>query len=214
MPTKAEPVGSVSGGAWPQWPMRRLRGNFAPTSKPPTASIFAIEAVRLATKVHDAGDRLEADGYLGARRPSRGSSRGKAELPALSRSRIAREPERIPSVPGRDPPRRLAPAVGQARGPPQLEHRIGGLERDYDSGPTPYDPRQTHARHGRRHARTRSRESRNGHSGLQGPSRWATITGKLAVVGWGSTFGAIHQAVKNRRAMRAGGTWRTFMCAT
>ena len=80
-------------------------------------------------------------------------------------------------------------------GTPQLEHRIGGLERDYDTGHISYDP-DNHAR------MTNARADKI--AGIANDIPLQTVAlgedhGKLAVVGWGSTFGAIHQAVKIAR---------------
>lgn len=77
-----------------------------------------------------------------------------------------------------------------------LEHRIGGIERSYDTGDISYEP----ANHQKM---TDLRKAK-----IQGiaddiPLQEVCLgnnTGKLAVVGWGSTFGAIHQAVKRCRA--------------
>src|SRR6266540_1803314 len=80
-------------------------------------------------------------------------------------------------------------------GTPQLEHRIGGLEKDYDSGHISYDP-DNHAR------MTKARADKIAGIARDIPLQDAALGddhGKLAVVGWGSTFGAIHQAVKIAR---------------
>jgi 2-oxoglutarate ferredoxin oxidoreductase subunit alpha len=81
-------------------------------------------------------------------------------------------------------------------GTPGLEHRIGGIERSYDTGDISYDP----ANHQKM---TDLRQAK-----IQGiaediPLQQVNLggsTGRLAVVGWGSTYGAIHQAVKRCRA--------------
>ncbi len=85
-----------------------------------------------------------------------------------------------------------------APGTPGLEHRIGGIEKSYDTGDISYESdnhqRMTDAR-------------RNKILRIAGDLPLQTVaagekTGKLAVVGWGSTFGPIHQAV--RRARQSG----------
>ena len=76
-------------------------------------------------------------------------------------------------------------------GTPGLEHRIGGLEKDYDSGHISYDP-DNHAR------MTKARADKIAGIARDIPLQDVTLgndEGKLAVVGWGSTFGAIHRAV-------------------
>ena len=80
-------------------------------------------------------------------------------------------------------------------GTPGLEHRIGGLEKDYDSGNVSYDPenhqRMTDARH-RKIARIAGDIPPQ--TVEQGPEG-----GALAVVGWGSTHGPISRAVERTR---------------
>jgi 2-oxoglutarate ferredoxin oxidoreductase subunit alpha len=81
-------------------------------------------------------------------------------------------------------------------GTPGLQHRIGGLEKDYDSGNISYDPknhqRMTDARTGKlaRIAAAMAPQTID-----QGEA-----DGDLAVVGWGSTYGAIRVAVGRARA--------------
>lgn len=81
-------------------------------------------------------------------------------------------------------------------GTPGLMHRIGGIEKAVDTGHIDYSP----ANH---QAMTDARKAKI--DGIAVPDQQVTLgdsTGRLAVVGWGSTFGPIHQAV--RRARRAG----------
>lgn len=77
-----------------------------------------------------------------------------------------------------------------------LEHRIGGLEKDYNTGHISYDP-DNHQR------MTAVRAAKI--SGIADDIPLQEIAvgetrGRLAVVGWGSTFGAINQAVRRVRA--------------
>src|SRR5919198_2854734 len=80
-------------------------------------------------------------------------------------------------------------------GTPGLEHRIGGLEKDYDTGHISYDP-DNHARM----TRTRAAKIAGIANGIP-PQRVALGAehGAVAVVGWGSTYGAIHRAVSEVR---------------
>src|SRR5216117_3172478 len=110
----------------------------APTS---TADCFdiAIEAVRLATKYMTPVIVL-SDGYL-AHAAEPWLIPREAELPRFP-VKYRTEPEGFdPFL--RDPDTLARPWVKP--GTPQLEHRIGGLERDYDSGHISYDP-DNHAR--------------------------------------------------------------------
>src|SRR6266702_3776611 len=80
-------------------------------------------------------------------------------------------------------------------GTPGLEHRIGGLEKDYDTGHISYDP-DNHARM----TRTRAAKIAGIANGI--PLQRVALGddhGAVAVVGWGSTYGAIHRAVGEAR---------------
>ena len=80
-------------------------------------------------------------------------------------------------------------------GTPGLEHRIGGLEKDYATGNVSYDPenhqRMTDVRHEKI---ARIADDIPEQTVDQGPE-----SGPLAVVGWGSTHGPISQAVERSR---------------
>ena len=73
-----------------------------------------------------------------------------------------------------------------------MEHRIGGIERSYDTGDISYDPVNHQKMTDLRKAKVDGIAS---DIPLQEVC-YGNTSGKLAVVGWGSTFGAIHQAVK------------------
>ena len=80
-------------------------------------------------------------------------------------------------------------------GTPGMMHRIGGIEKDYDSGHISYDP----ANH---HRMTKVRAAKI--DGIAGDIPHQEVAlgaagGRLAVVGWGSTFGAINQAAARCR---------------
>lgn len=73
-----------------------------------------------------------------------------------------------------------------------LMHRIGGIEKDYNSGNISYDPENHH-----KMTKVRAQKILGIADDIP-PQAVASGNekGKLAVVGWGSTFGAIEQAVK------------------
>jgi 2-oxoglutarate ferredoxin oxidoreductase subunit alpha len=81
-------------------------------------------------------------------------------------------------------------------GTPGLLHRIGGIEKQQGTGNIDYSPANHQAMTDTRKAKV---------DGIAIPDQAIEIGnpgGKLVVVGWGSTFGPIHQAV--RRARRKG----------
>ncbi len=81
-------------------------------------------------------------------------------------------------------------------GTPGLMHRIGGIEKQVDTGHIDYTPEnhqiQTDARKAKIDGIARSIPAQEVCLG--------TTSGKLAIVGWGSTYGPIHQAVRRARA--------------
>ena len=84
-------------------------------------------------------------------------------------------------------------------GTPGLTHRIGGIERNYCTGEISYDP----ANHQKM---TDTRKAKIDGIANFIPEQDVTLGapgGKLAVVGWGSTFGAIQQGVQRARASGA-----------
>jgi 2-oxoglutarate ferredoxin oxidoreductase subunit alpha len=80
-------------------------------------------------------------------------------------------------------------------GTPGLEHRIGGLERSAKSGNISYDP-DNHQKMTDLRAAKIQRIADD--IPLQEPAL-GEPRGDIAVVGWGSTYGPIHQAVRNLR---------------
>ncbi|NIJ36805.1 2-oxoglutarate ferredoxin oxidoreductase subunit alpha [Sphingopyxis panaciterrae] len=79
-------------------------------------------------------------------------------------------------------------------GTPGLLHRIGGIEKEIDTGHINYAP-DNHQ------AMTDIRKDKI--DGIKVPDQVVELGaegGRLAVVGWGSTFGPIHQAVRRKRA--------------
>ena len=79
-------------------------------------------------------------------------------------------------------------------GTPGLLHRIGGIEKELDTGHINYEASN-------HQAMTDIRKDKI--DGIKVPDQVVELGaegGKLAVVGWGSTFGPIHQAVRRKRA--------------
>ncbi len=80
-------------------------------------------------------------------------------------------------------------------GTPGLEHRIGGLEKNYESGNISYDPKN-------HHKMTKVREAKILGIANDMPEQHVELGvegGAMAVVGWGSTYGSINQAVRRAR---------------
>ncbi len=84
-------------------------------------------------------------------------------------------------------------------GTPGLMHRIGGIEKSFNSGHIDYAP-ENHQK------MTDTRKAKIDGIANDIPEQDVCLGGpgeKLAVVGWGSTFGPIHQAVRRARAKGA-----------
>jgi len=148
-----------------------------------------MEAVRIATK-YMTPVILLSDGYLAnAAEPWQiPDADSLPEFPV----KFHEETEGFkPSLRNNDTLARVWPRPGTAG----LEHRIGGIERSYDTGDISYDP-DNHQK------MTDLRMAKVAGIAADIPEQEVWLGedhGKLAVVGWGSTFGAIHQAVKRAR---------------
>ena len=159
-------------------------------SSPGDCFTCAIEAVRLATKYMTPVIVL-SDGYIAnaAEAWHLPDVRALPPMPAAFRT----EPEGFhPFL--RDPA--TGARAWAVPGTPGLEHRIGGLEKDYDSGNVSYDAlnhqRMTEVRVGK--------ISRIAEDIPEQDVACGEPTGDLAIVGWGSTYGAIEVAVRRARA--------------
>jgi len=162
------------------------------SSNPGDCFDTAIEAVRLATK-YMTPVMLLSDGYI-----------ANASEPWLIPDFDQYEP--FP-VSFHDQPEGFKPSLRDAEtlarvwakpGTEGLEHRIGGIEKSYETGDISYDP-DNHQK------MTDTRKAKIDNIAADIPLQDVHLgksTGRLAVVGWGSTYGAIHQAVK--RSIRIG----------
>ena len=159
-------------------------------STPGDCFYMGIEAARIATKFMTPV-MLLTDGYL-----ANGAEPWKipsmADLPKFSVEFQTERPEGFhPYL--RDPETLARPWA--IPGTPGLEHRIGGLEKDYDSGNISYDP-DNH------HKMTKTRAAKIAGIANDLPEQeinTGDASGDLLVVGWGSTYGAITQAVRRAR---------------
>ena len=149
-----------------------------------------IEAVRLATK-YMTPVMLLTDGYISnAAEPWR-----IPDLDSYTPFPVHFHTEAEGFHPFKRDPKSLA-RVWAKPGTPDLMHRIGGIERSYDTGHISYDPDNHQKMTDTRAAKI------DGIAGDIPPQavELGTETGKLAVVGWGSTYGPINRAVDNLRA--------------
>lgn len=158
-------------------------------STPTDCFEVAIEAIRIATQF-TTPVMILSDGYLAnASQPWK--------LPDINDYtpfpvKFETDPEGF--TPANRDPETLA-RVWAKPGTPGLEHRIGGIEKDYETGDISYDP-ENHQK------MTDVRKAKIDGIAKFIPEQDVVIgneSGKLAVVGWGSTFGAIYQAVKRCR---------------
>jgi 2-oxoglutarate ferredoxin oxidoreductase subunit alpha len=156
---------------------------------PGDAFEVAIEAIRLATTFMTPVMVLSDTYIANAAEPWL--------LPDLNKYkpfpvRFRTEPEGFhPFV--RDPETLARPWVKP--GTPGLEHRVGGLEKNFGSGHVSYDPinhqRMTDVRKAKIDGVAKAIPEQ---AVEQGETK-----GRLAVVGWGSTYGPIYRAVSNLR---------------
>jgi len=149
----------------------------------------AIEAIRIATKYRTPVILL-SDGYM-----ANASEPWKVpDFNEIKPFPVQHETEIEGFTPAKRDPDTLA-RVWAKPGTKGLEHRIGGIEKDAETGDISYEP----ANH---QLMTNIRKQK-----IDGISRDIPLqkislgenSGKLVVLGWGSTFGAIHQAVKRAR---------------
>ncbi|MEO1481349.1 MAG: 2-oxoacid:acceptor oxidoreductase subunit alpha [Myxococcota bacterium] len=159
----------------------------APAS-PVDCFAMAYEAVRIAIE-HMTPVILLSDGYLG-----NGSEPWKIPDPAgLKPIEVEYEtdPERFQPY-ARDPKTLARTRV--KLGTPGLEHRIGGLEKEHESGMVSYDP----VNH-ERMTRLRAEKVERIAHGLPPTEHEGDQTGDVLLLGWGSTRGAIHGAMETLR---------------
>lgn len=150
----------------------------------------AIEAVRLATK-YMTPVYLLTDGYIGnAAEPWK-----IPDLNSYERFDVEFHEETEGFHPFLRKDETLA-RIWPKPGTPGLEHRIGGIEKDYDSGHISYDA-DNH------HKMTKVRAEKIQRIADDVPLQTVEdgeTTGKICVLGWGSTYGPISRAVANMRA--------------
>lgn len=151
---------------------------------------YSIEAVRLATTYMTPVIVL-SDGFI-----ANGAAPWKVpNFDELPRFEVKFHQDTEGFHPYERDPQTLA-RVWAKPGTPGLEHRIGGLEKHYDSGNISYDPDNHH-----KMTKVRAQKIQNIAQDL--PEQAVDLgpdTGDLAVVSWGSTYGSVNQAVSRARA--------------
>jgi 2-oxoglutarate ferredoxin oxidoreductase subunit alpha len=162
---------------------------------PADAFDCAIEAVRIATR-YMTPVMLLTDGYIAnAAEPWKvPDMTGYAPFPVHFAEGSEMEPDNDQVMPYQRNGDLARPWIKP--GTPGLEHRIGGIEKQPGSGNIDYSP-EAHAE------MTRLRGAKVAGIANSIPDQEICMGGeggKLAVVGWGSTFGPIHQAVRRARA--------------
>jgi 2-oxoglutarate ferredoxin oxidoreductase subunit alpha len=149
---------------------------------------MALEAVRIAIR-HMCSVIVLSDGYLanGAEPWKLPEIASLPKIPATFRT----DPEGFyPYL--RDPETLARPWV--IPGTPDMEHRIGGLEKEDVGGNVSYDP-QNHERM----VRIRAEKIAHIVDEIPDATVYGDPSGDLLIVGWGSTYGAIRHAVQNLR---------------
>jgi len=155
------------------------------SSTPADCFEVAVEAVRLAVQ-HMTPVILLTDGYLA----NAAEPWSVPDPNAIPKTPVRFHRDREGFQPFQRDPDTLA-RVWAKPGTPGLEHRIGGLEKASGSGHISYDP-DNHA------LMTEARMEKVRRIADDIPEQGVTVgreSGKLAVVGWGSTYGPIRKAV-------------------
>ncbi len=149
----------------------------------------AMEAVRLAVG-HMTPVILLSDGYLA----SAAEPWLVPDLSGLPSGSVQYAQPTEGFHPFKRDPKSLA-RVWPTPGTPGVEHRIGGLEKSYDTGNISYDP-DNHAK------MTKARAEKVARVADDIPLQEVDVgldRGRLLLVGWGSTYGPIHRAVLQSR---------------
>ena len=160
------------------------------SSTPADCFETAIEAVRIAVR-HMTPVMLLSDGYIAnAAEPWL-----VPDLEAITRFPVCFQTEPEGFHPFLRDPETLA-RVWPLVGTPGLEHRIGGIEKHYDSGHISYDP----ANHQKMTDTRAAKIARIADDIPEQAVESGTDHGALVLVGWGSTYGPIRKAILQSRA--------------
>jgi 2-oxoglutarate/2-oxoacid ferredoxin oxidoreductase subunit alpha len=159
-------------------------------STPGDCFYMAIEACRIATK-YMTPVILLTDGYV-----ANGAEPWKIpDVETLPRFEVAFHRDPNGFHPFLRDPKTLA-RIWPIPGTPDLLHRIGGLEKGHDSGHISYDP-ENHEK------MCKVRAAKIAGIAEDVPEQQIALgndSGKLLILGWGSTYGALYEAVRRCRA--------------
>jgi 2-oxoglutarate ferredoxin oxidoreductase subunit alpha len=160
-------------------------------TKTEQADLFhmAIEAVRLAVKYMSPVFYL-SDGYL-ANGAEPWAIPQVADLPTIS-VKFANDPATFMPY-ARDPETLARPYA--VPGTPGLEHRIGGIEKQHITGNVNYDPENHQLM-----VKLRQEKIDRVANDIPLVETFGPATGKVLVLGWGSTYGSIASAVERLQA--------------
>ena len=150
---------------------------------------MAIEAVRLAFKYMVPVFYL-SDGYL-ANGAEPWAIPSIEELPKIE-VKFASDPATFLPY-ARDPETLARPYA--LPGTPGLEHRIGGIEKQHITGNVNYDPENHHLM-----VKLRQEKVDRAVNDIPPVEVFGEATGKVLVLGWGSTYGSISSAVEKMRS--------------
>ncbi|MBK8480061.1 MAG: 2-oxoacid:acceptor oxidoreductase subunit alpha [Proteobacteria bacterium] len=151
---------------------------------------MAVEAFRIALR-HMTPVVLLSDGYL-----ANGSEPWRipnaADLPRIDVQHAEARPGEVFRPYARDPESLARPWA--VPGTPGLEHRLGTLEKEDGSGKVSYDGENHH-----RMVLLRAEKIARIAQDVPPQEVWGAEEGRVLVLGWGSTFGALRSAVQRHR---------------
>jgi len=164
------------------------------TAAPGDCFEVAIEAVRIALK-YMTPVMLLTDGYIAnAAEPWK-----LPDLAAYPKLQTARMDTPAEGEDGFNPFSRIEATLARSwavPGTPGLMHRIGGIEKSAETGHISYDPDN----HQRMSELRRDKVLGVARDIPEQTVAFGSEQGRLAIIGWGSTFGPIDQAVRRARA--------------
>ncbi|MDO9276506.1 MAG: 2-oxoacid:acceptor oxidoreductase subunit alpha, partial [Lutibacter sp.] len=155
-------------------------------STPANCFNFAYEAARLALE-HMTPVILLTDGYI-ANGSAPWKIRTVAEMPEIKNHKVTEVKENWSPY---DRDEKTLARNWPVPGTPGLEHRIGGLEKDFVTGNISYEPKNHE-----KMTHIRAEKVRLVQNNIPELKTEFAESGDLLVIGWGGTYGSLHSAVK------------------